>query len=87
MSVRFEMRLADELVERIDGVRGPASRAAWVRAAVERALEPVSVVAVEHPMPGVGGSMPVPRAGGRPVVSQQQVWAMERQARLNRGRE
>lgn len=40
MSVRFEMRVDDELMARIDGARGSlVPRAAWVRQAIEAMLD------------------------------------------------
>jgi metal-responsive CopG/Arc/MetJ family transcriptional regulator len=38
MSVRFEMRLDDDLLRRIETARGAVPRAAWIKLAIEEAL-------------------------------------------------
>jgi len=38
MSVRFEMRVDDELMARIEAERGAIPRAAWIKLAIEQAL-------------------------------------------------
>lgn len=44
MSVRFEMRVTDALMARIDAARGAESRAAWIKSAAEFMLVPEDYV-------------------------------------------
>lgn len=45
--VRFELRVSDALMERVDAARGEDSRATFVRSATERALNRPAPAALE----------------------------------------
>jgi hypothetical protein len=65
---RLEIRMPEDLVERIDRARGLVPRAAWIRQAVEQALggEPSGQAVKRSATPGVEAKKPV-GAGATPV--------------------
>jgi hypothetical protein len=71
MSARFEMRVSDELLARLDAARGHEPRASFVRRALERALGPE---AKDAPVPGVERPAAPSRAPRTEITILPSVW-------------